>query len=363
MKNSQKKSAVILFNLGGPESLEAVKSFLFNLFNDKAIIGLPQPLRFLLAKFISSRRNKKAQKIYASIGGKSPLLDFTLAQAHNLEKELSYFGDFKVFVSMRYTAPFALDVAKHVLEYNPTETILLPLYPQFSTTTSGSSLEDFATEITKSLKRENKKTNLKIVCCYPKEADFIKSHALLIKQTLLKIYDNNLEQFHFLFSAHGLPQKVIDAGDPYDFQVEVTTKEVVENLAQLLGVTSDKINFQICYQSKVGPMEWTKPNLELTLKRTILNKKIPVIIPISFVSEHSETLAELDIEYKELAQKLGAKNYLRVPALNSDGHFIKSLVELCKRISSDEDSKCNSGQGKDRICPKKFTKCPNPNFC
>ncbi|MBU6339337.1 MAG: ferrochelatase [Rickettsiales bacterium] len=355
-----KKTAIILFNLGGPSSLSEVKGFLFNLFNDKAIIGLPQPFRFLLAKFISSKREKKAQNIYESIGGKSPILDNTLNQAYNLEKELSYLGNFKTFVSMRYSAPLAKNVVKDVLKYDPTEVILLPLYPQFSTTTSGSSLGDFANKIDRYFRKNNKKLNLKIVCCYPKEPDFIKSYALLIKQTLSKAYNNNLEEFKFLFSAHGLPQKVINAGDPYVFQVEVTTKAIVENLAQLLNVTVDKINFQICYQSKVGPLQWTSPSLDLTLRRTVLDKKIPVIIPVSFVSEHSETLAELDIEYKNLAKKMGAKNYLRVPALNSDGHFIKSLSEICKKVSATSDAKCFSAQGINRICPKTFSKCPNP---
>lgn len=358
--NSEKKTAVILFNLGGPSSLTEVKKFLFNLFNDRAIIGLPQPLRFLLAKFISSKREKKAQKIYESIGGKSPILENTLNQAYNLEKELSFLGNFKTFVSMRYSTPFAHDVVKDVLKYDPTEVILLPLYPQFSTTTSGSSLNDFASKISRYFRKNNKKLNLKVVCCYPKEPDFIKSHALLIKQTLSKTYNDNLEEFHFLFSAHGLPQKVIDAGDPYVFQVETSSKAIVENLAQLLNVEANKISFQICYQSKVGPMSWTKPSLEVVLKRTILSKKIPVIIPVSFVSEHSETLAELDIDYKNMAEKMGAKNYLRVPALSNDGHFIKSLSEICKKTSATSDSKCFSGQGINRICPKKFKKCPNP---
>lgn len=358
--NFEKKTAVILFNLGGPENLESVQPFLFNLFNDKAIIGLPQPFRFLLAKLISSRRKEKAQKIYQSIGGKSPLLDNTLNQAYNLEKELSYFGNFKTFVSMRYSSPFASDVVGDVLKYDPDEVILLPLYPQFSTTTSGSSLSDFATKIDRFFHKNDKKLNLKIVCCYPKEINFVKSYAFLIKQTLSNIYNNNLEEFNFLFSAHGLPEKVIKAGDPYVFQVEITTKAIIENLAQILEVAADKINFQICYQSKVGPLEWTKPSLDLSLKKTILDKKIPVIIPVSFVSEHSETLAELDIEYKELAKKMGAKNYLRVPALNSDGNFIKSLTEICKKVSATSDAKCFSAQGINRICPKTFSKCPNP---
>lgn len=358
-----KKTAVILFNLGGPEKLEEVRPFLFNLFNDKAIIGLPQPFRFLLAKFISGKREKTAQEIYKSIGNKSPLLDHTLDQADSLEKELSHFGNFKVFISMRYTQPFAQDVAQEVMRYNPTQVILLPLYPQFSTTTSAPSMEDFSKRINLLIKKEKKNIDLKYICCYPQEEEFIKSHSLLIKQTLLnqKSYKDNFEKYRFLFSAHGLPQKAVDAGDPYAYQVQLTSSSVIKNLAQLLKKEEKELDYKICYQSKVGPLKWTQPSLDVALKKTILDKKIPVIIPIAFVSEHSETLAGLDIEYKELAESLGAKDYIRVPALNNEGHFIKSLTKICKSASTNKDAKCFSGCNKTRICPNKFSKCPNFN--
>jgi ferrochelatase len=363
MLNLNKKTAVILFNLGGPDKLEAVQPFLFNLFNDKAIISLPQPLRFFLAKFIAARRTKKSQKIYAAIGGKSPLLDITMSQAHSLERELSFFGNYKVFVAMRYTKPFAKEVVAEVLKYNPSNAILLPLYPQFSTATSASSLQEFAKKFLNAQRRAGSQIPTKFICCYPENADFIRSHALLIKQTLMKLYAGDLTQFRFLFSAHGLPQKVIDAGDPYVFQVNQTTKKVVENLALLLEVEADKIDFRICFQSKVGRLQWTGPSIDLEIKKTVLDQKIPIIVPIAFVSDHSETLVELDIDYKNLAFALGAKNYLRVPALNVDGQFIKALAEICKKTNSDSTSTCFSGENSDRICPKKFTKCPNLNFC
>lgn len=358
-----KKTAVILFNLGGPTNSEEVRPFLFNLFNDKAIIGLPQPLRFLLAKLISGRREKKAQKIYSLIGGKSPLLDLTMLQADSLEKELSFFGEFKVFVVMRYNKPFAVDVVKNVLDYNPKETILLPLYPQFSTTTTESSIKDWTSKFFKECQKRQQEIKMKVICCYPNDADFVKSHSLLIKQTLMQNDNPEIAKIRLLFSAHGLPQKVINAGDPYVFQVELTSQEVVKNLAQVLAVDQEKIDFEVCYQSKVGPLEWTKPSLETSLKKAILDDKIPVIIPIAFVSEHSETLVELDIEYKEMAQHMGAKSYIRVPALNSDGNFVKSLTEICKTVARDQVNSCFTGKQKDRICPKKWQKCPNFNFC
>jgi ferrochelatase len=350
-----KKTAVILFNLGGPDNLKSVQPFLFNLFNDKAIIGLPQPFRFLLAKLISSRRTKKAQKIYEQIGGKSPLLELTNAQAYALERELSFFGDFKVFVSMRYWQPFANEVIKKIKEYQPNEIILLPLYPQFSSSTSNSSFDDFLAKFS------NKEIPIKVVCCYPQEVDFIKSHTILIKQTISKISDESLNDFRFLFSAHGLPQKLIDAGDPYVFQIQKTTMAVVKNLSEILSKVK-KIDYQICYQSKVGPLQWTSPSLEHEVRRAALDKKNLIIIPIAFVSDHSETLVELDIDYKSLAQDLGIKNYLRVPALNVEGHFIKSLVNICKSVNT-SDKIIFCGSEAKRICPKNFRFCKNQNPC
>jgi ferrochelatase len=371
MTNFDKKTAVILFNLGGPDRLESVQNFLFNLFNDKAIIAFPQPLRFFLAKFIASRRAKKAQKIYAQMGGKSPLLEISQAQAHAIERELSFSGNFKVFVVMRYWHPRAKEVVKKILEYGPDQTILLPLYPQFSSTTTGSSIKEFIQNFSAKLRNFEKKIITKIICCYPTEPEFIKSHSLLLKQTLMKIYDGDLKKFRFLFSAHGLPMKVINAGDPYVFQVEKTANKIVKNFSELLALSEKKsaeeiaqeIDFHICYQSKVGPLAWTAPSLEQEISRAALDKKIPVIVPISFVSDHSETLVELDIDYKKMAQSLGVKNYLRVPSLNLDGHFIKGLVEICKSVNSQSEQKFFSAREAIRICPKKFTLCPNPNPC
>ncbi len=358
-----KKTAVILFNLGGPDKLESVEPFLFNLFNDKAIISLPQPFRFLLAKLISKRRAKKAQKIYQKLGGKSPLLEITMSQAHALELELSFFGNFKVFVAMRYFHPFSDEVIEKVIEYDPKQVILLPLYPQFSSATTASSLKDFSKKFSNRLKQNNKKIIVKTVCCYPTEAEFIKSHALLIKQTIMKSYKFKLEEFRFLFSAHGLPQKLINQGDPYVFQVTKTANKIVEALSEMLGLEKAKIDFVICYQSKVGPLEWTSPSLEYEINRVSLDNKIPVIIPVAFVSDHVETLVELDIDYKDLAKSLGIREYLRVASLNIDGHFIKSLSEICKNAYNNNNSDYFSGLGEGRICPKNFKFCSNPNSC
>ncbi len=362
MINLNKKTAVILFNLGGPDSPSAVKPFLFNLFNDRAIISLPQPLRFLLAKFISGRREKKARKIYAQIGGKSPLLEFTQQQAYALEKELSFVGNFKTFITMRYWNPRASEVIKDVKKYDPNQIILLPLYPQFSSATSQSSIDEFQRKITSHFASSKTKIIVKTICCYPSEADFIKAHALLIKQTILKHY-SDFAQFRFLFSAHGLPQKVIDAGDPYVFQVKETTKKIVENLAEILSKKLSEIDAKVCYQSKVGRLQWTSPSLDQEIKRAALDKKIPIIVPVSFVSDHSETLVELDLEYKEMAESLGIKKYLRVPALNADGMFIKSLANICAQVDANNQARFFSANKPIRICSKKMRLCVNPNPC
>lgn len=349
-----KKTAVILFNLGGPDQPAAVRPFLFNLFNDKAIIGLPQPLRFIFAKLVSKKRAKFLTEIYQKIGGKSPLLDITISQACALEKELSFSsGNFKVFVAMRYWQPFIKDVMKNIAEYKPDEIILLPLYPQFSSTTTGSFVKNFAQEFLK----YDCRAKVKAVCCYPEEPEFIKSHSILIKQSVMQLYEKKLEDFRFLFSAHGLPKSLINRGDPYVFHVEKTSTAVVKNLKEIFAV--ENIDFHICYQSKVGPLEWTSPSLEHELRRAALDKKIPIVVPISFVSDHSETLYELDIEYKEIAQKLGIAYYLRVPALNIEGHFIKNLANICQKVAKNDESQCFSGTRPERICPKNFKLCPN----
>lgn len=360
MKKFNKKTAVVLFNLGGPDNLEAVEPFLFNLFNDKAIISLPKPLRFFLAKLISKRRKPKAQGIYQQINGKSPILEITKNQAEALERELSFVGNFKVFIAMRYWHPFAHEAIKKIQEYQPQEIVLLPLYPQFSSSTTASSLKDFHQSLPDNFK---KNITIKTVCCYATDRDFCKAHALLIKQTLNRFYQGNFENIRLLFSAHGLPQKLIDKGDPYVLQVEATVTEVVGQLANILGVEQGKIDQQICYQSKVGPLKWTTPSLEDEIKRVAQDKKQPLIIPIAFVSDHSETLVELDIEYKELADHLKIVNYQRVPALNVEGQFIKALSKIITNVGKNDQSNYFYGDEVRRFCPKKMHYCTNPNPC
>jgi ferrochelatase len=332
----KKKIAVVLFNLGGPDQLSSVKPFLFNLFNDPAIIGAPSVIRYFLAKLISKRREKTAQEIYSFMGGKSPILEQTINQAETLEKKLK--GEeniYKIFISMRYWQPFVNETIKEVINWGPQEVILLPLYPQFSTTTSGSSLVSWRDAALK-----NKyQIPTKIICCYPTEENFILAHTKSIK--------NNKDQkqnIKLLFSAHGLPEKIINKGDPYQNQVEKTVNKIIEN------INEKEITYTICYQSKVGPLKWIGPSTENEIIKAARDKKTIVLIPIAFVSEHSETLVELDIEYKEIAEINGCKRYYRVPALGINKDFINSLYDLI--LTNSNNLIVNK-----KICESKFKEC------
>ena len=347
--SKSKKTAIVLFNLGGPDSKEAVKPFLFNLFNDKYIITLPKFLRYLVAWLISSRREKTAQEIYAYLGDKSPILEETKAQADALEKSLQESSDvdYKVFICMRHWHPMSNEVVKDVVAYNPDEIISLPLYPQFSTTTTLSSIEDFSSKIKKKLPSILYKT----ICCYPKDKSFIQSHVGLIAEALEKI--NNKDNYRILFSAHGLPKKIIESGDPYQWQVENTVQSIVDQLPFA------EIDYKISYQSRVGPLEWIGPNTEEEIEKAGKEQKELVIVPVAFVSEHSETLVELDIEYKEIAAKHSI-NYVRVPTLSINNYFIESLKNMVINANNSESNFLCSNEMK-RLCPANYSKCPCKN--
>ena len=337
------KKAVILFNLGGPDKMENVEPFLFNLFNDPAIISIPSIFRYPLAKFISKKRSPIATNIYKEIGNKSPILELTQDQAKSLENNLSKKDDYKCFVVMRCWHPRAYDVIKKVREYNPEEIILLPLYPQFSAATSGSSIGEW-----KDLcKKENYQVKTKTICCYPTESNFIASHVSLIKKTLQHVENNN---FKLIFSAHGLPESKIKKGDPYQWHVEETVKEIMSELK------TENLDYIISYQSRVGPMKWIGPPTDVEIIKYSKEKKGIVIVPVAFVSEHSETLVELDIEYKKLAEKNGCTFYKRVPALGIEENFIKGLTELVLQQQTRGNFVSSI------MCPNKYVKCPCLNI-
>ncbi|MFA7430465.1 MAG: ferrochelatase [Rhodospirillaceae bacterium] len=334
------KLAVVLFNLGGPDSPKAVRPFLFNLFNDPAIIGAPGPIRWALARFISKRRAPIAQQIYARLGGKSPLLEQTQDQARALEGVLGQ--GTRAFIAMRYWHPMTAETVAAVKAYAPDRIVLLPLYPQYSGATSGSSLKAWREEAA----RQGLRVPSVEVCCWPTASGWIDSMAQRVAEAA-----RAMDRPRVLFSAHGLPKKVIDRGDPYQWQVEQTAARVVEKMA-LPG-----LDWQVCYQSRVGPLEWIGPSTDAEIRRAGADKVPVVVVPIAFVSEHSETLVELDEEYRELAEHSGVPGFHRVPTVSSDPVFIDGLAALVRGALAGTCSPCSQDGG--RLCPGGLGVCPN----
>jgi ferrochelatase len=310
------KIAIILFNLGGPDTLEAVQPFLRNLFSDPAIITLPKWLRLPLARFISSRRTPKAKKIYEQIGGGSPILGQTEAQARALEDTLGKLigkeNEYRGYVCMRYWHPLTEAVVASVGRFKPDRIVLLPLYPQYSTTTTGSSFAAW-----KKLAPANVPTTE--IESYPVEPGYIDASVDLVKQGLAEAGDVPVR---VLFSAHGLPEKIVKAGDPYQRQIEQTAQAIADKLGN--------VDWTICYQSRVGPLKWIGPPTEAEIRRAAADKRAIVLYPLAFVSEHSETLVELDIEYRHLAKEAGVPNYIRVPTVGTHPKFIEGLARLVR---------------------------------
>jgi ferrochelatase len=344
-----KRIAVVLFNLGGPDGPDAVRPFLFNLFRDPAIIGLPAPLRYPIAALIAGTRAKLAKENYALMGGGSPLLPETEKQARALEADLAArFPDAETrcFVAMRYWKPLTNQTAKAVKAFAPDEVVLLPLYPQYSTTTTGSSL--------KAWKRAYRKGpgRVSTVCCYPVNEDLVQSHADLINAAYDKA--GRPGPARLLFSAHGLPEKVILGGDPYQQQIEATAAAVAARLGE-------GWDWRVTYQSRVGPMKWIGPSTEDEIKAASKQGLALVVTPIAFVSEHIETLVELDHEYRQVAFEIGCPVYVRVPALGVTPSFISGLGRAVQGALGASDRlvtacawRCGGDRGQ---CPNKQGAC------
>jgi ferrochelatase len=338
------KLAVVLFNLGGPDSLEAVEPFLRNLFGDPAILSVPGIVRWPLARLLARRRAPVAREIYAKLGGSSPIVPETQAQARALDRLLAERGiEAKSFIAMRCWHPFSDGAATAVKAWGADHVVLLPLYPQFSTTTSASSFRDWD--------RAAKKIGLTVpatrVCCYPDHPDFIAASAALIREVLKSKKPG--VNYRLLLSAHGLPKRTIAKGDPYQWQVEQTAAAIVGALGM------DGLDWTVCYQSRVGPLEWIGPATDAEIRRAGAEGKGVIVAPIAFVSEHSETLVELDIEYAHLAKAAGVLDYLRVPAVGVHPGFIAALADLVMRASKSRTT-ISSGDG--RLCPREFGACP-----
>ena len=311
-------------NLGGPEKTEDVNSFLFNLFYDRAIINLPTPLRWVFAKLISFFRGGGSKKLYECIGGGSPLLKITTEQARclksRLRKEKKDSKEYGVFVSMRYWHPFSYETIKEVEKFCPDEIILLPLYPQFSTTTSQSSIRDFCSHLELS---KIKGTTVKLVDSFFDNKLFIDAHVKLIKEAITSL-GQKPDEFVVIFSAHSLPLSIIKRGDPY--------KEQTEKTVGLISKKLPGIKTRLGYQSKIGPVKWLGPDTRDEIIKVASEGKSIILVPIAFVSEHLETLVELDIEYKNIARERGVKGFHRVRALGTEELFIDSLADLCLKV-------------------------------
>jgi protoporphyrin/coproporphyrin ferrochelatase len=310
------KLAVVLFNLGGPDSLAAVEPFLTNLFSDPAVLPLPGWLRRPLARFIAKKRAPVARAIYQQIGGRSPILAETCAQAEALEQALGEF-ETKTFVAMRCWTPFTREAAAAVAAFAPDRIVLLPLYPQFSTTTTASALEEWQ----RAAAAAGITAPAATICCYPQLPGLIEGLAEGVRETLQTAKPNL--SYRLLLSAHGLPERVIARGDPYQQQVEQTAAALVERLGAP--------DWSVCYQSRVGPLKWIGPATDAEIRRAGGDGKAVVMVPIAFVSEHSETLVELDIEYAKLALEAGVPDYRRVRTVGVRPVFIAGLAGLVKK--------------------------------
>jgi len=307
------KKAIILMNMGGASNYDEIETFMKNMFNDHRIVDTPPFIRKYLAKYIIKSRLSEVKKNYAKIGGASPLLAIT----QKLQKKLQESIDgAKVEIVMRYTPPFAKDVLKKLKEKKVKKLYLIPMYPQFSTTTTASSIEDI------------RKTAQDIdyhpaIVSYLHYYDFKPFVKVVEERIIEKIEDDDPKTLNLIFSAHGLPVRVIKKGDPYQKQVEAEVALHTRRLKQ------NKIEFNqihLAYQSKVGPLKWLTPSLEKVLKN-MKNKKV-LIYPISFTIDNSETLFELDIEYREIAQKLGFQTYKVCQCPNDSDSFAQVIKTL-----------------------------------
>jgi len=343
--------AVVLFNLGGPDAPESVRPFLVNLFTDPAILRVPGWIRPWLGRIIAWRRTKPASENYAIIGGKSPLLELTLEQAAALEAALNAAGEVeaKSFVAMRYWHPMSDECAAAVKAWGPDEVLLVPLYPQFSTTTTGSSV--IAWE--KAAAKAGITVPTTTLCCFHSDPGFAEATAAIVRGAWEKARAelDPAVKLRILFSAHGLPESIVKSGDPYQWQVEQSVAQVVERLS------IPDLDHIVCYQSRVTPQKWIGPSTEDELERAGHEKVAVLIVPIAFTSEHSETLVELDVEYREEAEKFGVPGYFRAPAQNADPAFIAALAELARAARGSGRGLCSFAGA--RQCPKQHRDCPH----
>ena len=330
------KLAVVLSNLGGPDGPDTVRPFLYNLFSDPAIVALPTLVRKPLAAFIAKSREPSAIANYAIMGGGSPIVPETAAQVEALTACLRRRrpgDDVEGFMAMRYWKPRAETVAKAVRAFGPDEVVLAPLYPQYSTTTTASSHAEW---------RRYYKGPSREICCWFVNSGLIEAHATRIEQTWT---DAGRPKVRLLFSAHGLPEKISDSGDPYRWQIEQTCAAIAERLGSGWDWT-------LCFQSRVGPMRWIGPSTPEAIETAARDGVGVLIDPVAFVSEHVETLVELDHDYEKMARGLGIETYLRVPAVGTTPSFIEGLADAVERALSRPGVEADGP-----VCPSGATRC------
>ncbi len=320
-KTMQEKIGVVLLNLGGPDSLEAVEPFLYNLFCDPDIINFPGSFLFRkgLAKLISSRRHTKIQEQYKQIGGKSPLKDYTLGQAAMLEEKLNEKFPAKVYAAMRYWHPFTEEVLDELEKEEITKVILLPLYPQYSMATTESSVKEWKKQLEK---RGNPNIEWTLVEHYYDFPPYVEACVERVNQGLDKFPSEKREEADILFSAHGTPIKLVKQGDPYSEHIRKTVAAVVKRGGW-------KNPHHLCYQSKVGPQKWLTPSTPDTIEDLAKKgSKQMLAVPIAFASDHLETLFEVGIEFKHLAKEAGVEQFEVTEGLNYSEKFIDALAQL-----------------------------------
>ncbi len=308
------KRAVLLLNMGGPNSIDEVELFLKNMFDDKNILPLNRYLRKVVAKKIINSRLKEAQENYQMLGGKSPLNDIT----NSLAKKIEAIIDLPVRLAMRYVPPFASETLKEFKEGGIDEIILFPMYPHYSTTTTLSSFED----IEQRCKEINYFPKLHLIKSYYDDYNYLAIQAEQIIQVSKNI---DTKDFDLILSAHGLPISIIRNGDPYEKQIEAN-KSALKTYLNSKGIYFK--NIKLAYQSKVGKSAWLEPNL-IDILRQPKNLKV-LIFPLAFTIDNSETLFELDIEHRDIAKKIGYKEYLVVPCPNDDDDFANFVVKKVK---------------------------------
>ena len=320
-RTPNEKIGVVLLQLGGPDSLESVEPFLYNLFCDPDIIDLPLAFLFRkrLARWISTKRSPKVQELYRTIGGKSPILKLTRRQAQRLEKELNKTIAARVYVAMRYWHPFTEAAVEEMKNDGVSIAVLLPLYPHYSKSTTGSSVNELKRIL--SCNGING-FDMRVVDEYCEHPLYIKALVRNINVALKRVPEKERTKVHLVFSAHGTPMKLVRDGDPYKNHIERTYAATVK-------AGNWSLPHHLCFQSKVGPQQWLKPSLDETIRRLAEEKVSHVIVnPIAFVSDHIETLSEINMEAREQAHELGIRHFDMTPALNGNPFFIQALADL-----------------------------------